>query len=200
LIVGHEVDILPNAAAPHFIHMINQYITKRPRIPSSVFIAEGARIVGDVELGEECTVWFNAVVRGDVHQIRIGERTNIQDGAIIHCTLNRFAVHIGSDVTIGHGAIVHGCTIRDHVLIGMGAKVLDRVVVGEFSIIGAGSVVREGMDVPDRTMMAGVPARPIRSVTDDEIEMIRKISLNYIEYARDYRDVNPVVVTSSVLA
>ncbi len=180
--------------------MINQYITKRPRIPSSVFIAEGARIIGDVEFGEDCTVWFNAVVRGDVHSIRIGDRTNIQDGAMIHCTLNRFSVQIGSDVTIAHGAIVHGCTIHDHVLIGMGAKILDRSVIGRFSIIGAGSVVREGTEVPDRTLMAGVPAKPIRSVTEDEIEMIKKIPLNYIEYAKDYREINPVVVTSPVMA
>lgn len=180
--------------------MINHYITKRPRIPASVFVAEGARIVGDVEFGEDCTVWFNAVVRGDVHRIRIGDRTNIQDGAIIHCTLNRFPVEIGSDVTIAHGAIVHGCTIRDHVLIGMGAKVLDRAVVNEFSMIAAGAVVREGTVVPERTLMAGVPARAIRSVTDEEVEMIRKIPLNYIEYAKDYRDVGPVVITAAVPA
>lgn len=183
--------------SPNF-NMISQYITKRPIIPESVFIAEGARIVGDVTLGEDCTVWFNAIVRGDVHSIRVGDRTNIQDGAIIHCTLNKYSVTIGSDVTIAHGAIVHGCTIHDHALIGMGAKVLDRAVVHSFSMIAAGAVVREGFEVPPRTLVAGVPAKTVRELTEEEVAMIRSIPANYIQYAKEYREHMPSTARASV--
>ena len=112
-----------------------------PTIPSSCWIAENATIVGDVVLGENCSVWFNAVIRGDVHFIKIGDRTNIQDGAVIHCTYQKASTTIGNDVSIGHNALVHGCTLKDHVLVGMGAIVMDNVVVEEYCIIAAGSVV-----------------------------------------------------------
>ncbi len=171
--------------------MITPYLSKKPVIPSSVFIAEGARILGDVELGEQCTVWFNAVIRGDVNAIRIGNRTNIQDGAIIHVTLNKYAAHIGSDVTIGHGAILHGCTVHDHVLIGMGAKVLDGAVVGPYAIIAAGALIREGYEVPEKTLMAGVPAKPVRSVTEEEMRKIERSAGIYIAYAECYRKLYP---------
>ncbi len=168
--------------------MITQYLTKKPQIPDSVFLATGAIVVGDVVLGESCSVWFHAIVRGDVNTIRVGDRTNIQDGAIIHCTLNQYATVIGNDVSIGHGAIVHGCTIKNNVLIGMGAKILDRAIVNEYSIIAAGAVVREGYEVPEKTLMAGVPAKPVRNLTDAEISMIDRIPENYIAYAKDYAD------------
>jgi carbonic anhydrase/acetyltransferase-like protein (isoleucine patch superfamily) len=167
--------------------MITQFLEKLPLLPESVFVAPGARVIGDVEMGEECSVWFNAVVRGDVNYVRIGRRTNIQDGAIIHVTLNRNPTVIGDEVTIGHGAILHGCTIKDRVLIGMGAKVLDRAVVGRYSIIAAGAVVREGFEVPERTLMAGVPARPVREVNDEEMKKIEVSAQNYIHYVEDYR-------------
>lgn len=170
--------------------MITQYLSKKPVVPASVFIAEGAKIIGDVELGEECSVWFNAVIRGDVNYIRIGHRTNIQDGAIIHVTLNKYPTIIADEVTIGHGAILHGCTVQKHVLIGMGAKVLDRAVVNRHCIIAAGALIREGQEVPEGTLMAGVPAKPIRKVTQEEIDQIQQSIKNYIQYAADYRALN----------
>lgn len=170
--------------------MITQYLSKKPVIPASVFIAEGAKIVGDVELGEECSVWFNAVIRGDVNFIRIGRRTNIQDSAIIHVTLNKYPTIIADEVTIGHGAILHGCTIHEHVLIGMGAKVLDRAIVNKHCIIAAGALILEGYEVPEGTMMAGVPAKPVRKVTHEEIDQIKQSIRNYIQYAADYRALN----------
>lgn len=182
-----EIPMVATYIAFHQQLMITHYLEKRPVIPASVFVAPGARIVGDVEFGEECSVWFNAVVRGDVNTIRIGERTNIQDGAILHVTLNRHSTTIEHDVTIGHGAILHGCTVRDHVLIGMGAKILDRAVIGRYSIIAAGAVVKEGYEVPEGTLMAGVPARPVRPVTEDERRQIDTSARNYIAYSNDYR-------------
>lgn len=167
--------------------MIESYLNCRPVIPSSVFIAPGAKIIGDVVFGEESSVWFNAVIRGDVNTIRIGQRTNIQDGAIIHVTLNRCPTVIGDEVTIGHGALVHGCTIHDRVLVGLGAKILDRAVIHSDSIIAAGALVKEGLEIPSRTLMAGIPARPIRNLTEEEVMRISRSAQNYIAYAADYR-------------
>lgn len=167
--------------------MIEQFLSKTPKIPSSVFVAPGAKIVGDVEIGEDCSIWFNAVLRGDVNLIRIGRRTNIQDGAIVHVTFKKNSTLIGHDVTVGHGAILHGCTVRDHVLIGMGAKVLDGAVVGRQVIVAAGAVVKEGYEVPERTLMAGVPAKPVRALTEDEIQSIEQSAERYIKYADTYR-------------
>lgn len=167
--------------------MIEQFLSKTPKIPSSVFVAPGAKIVGDIEIGEDCSIWFNAVLRGDVNLIRVGRRTNIQDSAIIHVTFKKYATLIGHDVTVGHGAILHGCTIRDHVLIGMGAKVLDGAVIGRHVIIAAGAVVKEGYEVPERTLMAGVPAKPMRTVTDEEVNGIEQSAERYIQYANTYR-------------
>ncbi len=172
--------------------MISQYLKKKPVIPSSVFIAPGAYIIGDVELGEECSVWFNAVIRGDVNSIRIGKRTNLQDGAIIHVTLNTCPVVMGNEITVGHGAILHGCTVHDRVLIGMGAKVLDRAVIRSHCIIAAGALVTEGYEAPENTLVAGIPAKPIRSLTEEEIKKIERSANNYIEYAKTYRRLNPV--------
>jgi len=158
-----------------------------PRIHSSVFIAAGARIVGDVEIGEASSVWFNVVIRGDVHFIRIGRRTNIQDLTMCHVTHRRHPLVIGDDVTVGHSAVLHGATIHDGVLIGMGAKVLDRAVVGSGSLVGAGSVVREGFVVPEGTLVAGVPARVIRDLTDSERAAVARGALNYESYVERYR-------------
>lgn len=172
--------------------MISSYLSKVPVIPASVFVAPGAHIIGDVEIGEDCSVWFNTVIRGDVYYIRIGSRTNIQDGAILHVTLNKHPVIMGDEITIGHGAILHGCTVHDRVLIGMGAKVLDRAVIRSNSIIAAGALVKEGYEVPENTLMAGVPAKPVRPLTPDETEKIRRSANNYIEYAKTYRRLYPV--------
>jgi carbonic anhydrase/acetyltransferase-like protein (isoleucine patch superfamily) len=159
-----------------------------PRIHPSVFIASGARIIGDVEIGEAASVWFNVVIRGDVHFIRIGRRTNIQDLTMCHVTHKRHPLVIGDDVTVGHSAVLHGCTVEDRVLIGMGAKVLDRAVVGSNSLVGAGSVVREGFQVPEGTLVAGVPARVVRELNDDERAMVAQGAINYESYVARFRD------------
>src|SRR6201996_6659258 len=138
-----------------------------PQIPEDCFVAPNATIVGDVVMGSECSVWFNAVVRGDENSIRMGNKVNIQDGACIHCTYEKTKVLIGNNVSVGHNAIVHGCTVADNVLIGMGAIVMDNVVIGENSIIGAGSVVLEGTQVPPGTIYAGVPARKVKDMSPE---------------------------------
>lgn len=159
-----------------------------PRIHPSVFIAAGARIIGDVEIDEGASVWFNVVIRGDVHYIRIGRRTNIQDLTMCHVTHKRYPLNIGEDVTVGHSAVLHGCTIGDRVLVGMGAKVLDRAVVGDNALIGAGSVVREGFQVPEGTLVAGVPAKVIRELTEDERAAVAQGAVNYESYIARFRN------------
>ncbi|MBI4417681.1 MAG: gamma carbonic anhydrase family protein [Ignavibacteriales bacterium] len=158
-----------------------------PVIHKSVFVAEGAHIIGDVVLGAGCSVWFNAVIRGDVNTIRIGEGTNVQDGCILHVTNLTHPLNVGRDVTIGHGAIVHGATVEDTCLIGMGARVLDGSVIGSQSLVAAGSVVLEGFKVPPGILVAGVPARILRPLTPEEQQNIRQSAVNYREYARAYQ-------------
>lgn len=158
-----------------------------PQIDESVFICEGARIIGDVIIGKNSSIWFNAVVRGDVNYIRIGENTNIQDGAILHNTFKKYPLIIGSNVTIGHGAIVHGCTISDLVLIGMGAMILDDALINSNSFIAAGTLVREHFVVPEGVLVAGVPGKIIRDLTEEEIKKIRQSAENYLYYVSVYR-------------
>ena len=157
-----------------------------PAVPPSVYIAPTAAVIGDVVLGELASVWFGAVVRGDVHFIRIGDETNVQDGTIVHVTNGRFPTHIGRRITIGHGAIVHGSTIEDLCLIGMGARVLDGAVIPHASLVAAGAVVLEGSRFPERSLIAGVPARARRTLTDEEVARIEESADHYIEYARGY--------------
>lgn len=155
-----------------------------PRTGENTFIAENATIIGDVEMGDNCSVWYNTVIRGDVHYIRIGNNVNIQDGAILHCTYQKFPVNIGNNVSIAHGAIVHGCTIHDNVLIGMGAIVMDDVVVESNSIIAAGAVVSQGTVVESGSVYAGVPAKKIKSIDASLLEgQVNRISKNYTMYA-----------------
>lgn len=155
-----------------------------PDIPSDVFVAPNATIVGDVVMGPSCSIWFNAVIRGDVNAIRIGEKVNIQDNAVIHCTYEKNATMIGNNVSIGHSAIVHGCTIEDNVLIGMGAIVMDRVVVGSYSIIAAGAVVLEGTVIPPGSVYAGVPAKKVKDVSPEKVSgEIERIANNYTLYS-----------------
>ncbi len=155
-----------------------------PTLGEGCFLAETAVVIGDVVMGDRCSVWYNAVVRGDVNSIRIGHRVNVQDGAVLHCTYQRTTLTIGNDVSIGHNAIVHGCTVHDKVLIGMGAIVMDRAVIGEGSVIAAGAVVLEGTVVPPGSLMAGVPARRIREVGADlSVNEIERIARNYLLYA-----------------
>lgn len=155
-----------------------------PSIGKNTFIAENATIVGDVVMGDNCSVWFNAVVRGDVHYIKIGNNVNIQDGAIIHCTYQKAPVNIGNNVSIAHSAIIHGCTIHDNVLIGMGAIVMDGVIVESNSIIAAGAVVSQNTLVESGSVYAGVPAKKIKSIDPTLLEgQVNRISKSYTMYA-----------------
>ena len=158
-----------------------------PKIDPSVFIADGAHIIGDVEIGKDSSVWFNTVIRGDVNFIRVGERTNIQDNTVVHVTNKKFPTFIGSNVTIGHSAVIHACTIQDFSLIGMGAVILDDATVGKYSLIAAGAVVTMGMQVPEGVLAAGVPAKIIRTLTEDEKKFLIQSAQNYVEYVATYR-------------
>ncbi|GAA4376007.1 gamma carbonic anhydrase family protein [Hymenobacter koreensis] len=156
---------------------------KHPELGSNCFVADNATIVGDVVLGADCTVWFNAVVRGDVNSIRVGEKTNIQDGAVIHCTYQRAATTIGARVSIGHNAIVHGCTVEDDVLIGMGSIIMDNAVVGRGCIIAAGAIVLENTQCEPGYLYAGVPAKRIKPVTEVQAQNMGRTADNYVMYA-----------------
>lgn len=164
---------------------------KSPSFGKNCFVAPNATIVGDVEMGDNCSIWFNAVVRGDVNSIRIGDRVNIQDGVVIHGTYKKAGVIIGNDVSIGHNAIVHGCTIDEKVLIGMGAIVMDKAEIGKNSIIAAGAIVLEGTRVESGTIYGGIPARKIKNIPPDLISgQIERIAHHYLTYAGWFRDVN----------
>jgi carbonic anhydrase/acetyltransferase-like protein (isoleucine patch superfamily) len=164
------------------------YRGTRPKIHASVFIAEGARIIGDVEIGSESSVWFNAVVRGDVHFIRIGEQTNIQDNCVLHVTHGKYPLQIGSRVTVGHNVVLHGCTIGDFCLIGMGAIVLDNARVNSRSFVAAGTLVPEGFEVPSGMLVAGVPAKVKRKLTEGEEKFLGRSAENYLNYVKTYRE------------
>ncbi len=162
-----------------------------PKFGNNCFIAPNATIVGDVLMGDDCSVWFNTVIRGDVNYIKIGNKVNVQDGAVIHCTYQKNATNIGNNVSIGHNAIVHGCTLHDNVLIGMGAIVMDRCVVNSNSIIAAGSVVLEGTIVEPGSIYAGVPAKKIKDISQEKITgEINRIANNYIRYASWFASYN----------
>jgi carbonic anhydrase/acetyltransferase-like protein (isoleucine patch superfamily) len=161
----------------------------KPRWGKECFIAENATITGDVVIGNKCSIWFNAIIRGDVHYIRIGDNVNIQDGVIIHCTYQKAPVNIGNSVSIAHGAIVHGCTIHDNVLIGMGAIIMDGAVIESNSVIAAGAVVSKNTVVVSGSVYAGVPARKIKTVDTELLEgEINRISNNYNMYAGWYEE------------
>jgi carbonic anhydrase/acetyltransferase-like protein (isoleucine patch superfamily) len=163
------------------------YAHIEPKVHSSVFIADGARIIGDVEIGRDSSVWFNTVIRGDVHYIRIGERTNVQDNTVIHVTHKKYPTIVGSNVTIGHSAVIHACTISDYCLIGMGAIVLDGAVVGRSSLVAAGAVVPMRMEIPEGVLAAGIPARIVRSLSDEEKASLVQSAQNYVDYVASYR-------------
>ena len=168
--------------------MIRTFQGVTPTIPKSCFIEETGVVIGDVVMGEQCSVWFHAVVRGDVHYIRIGHRTNIQDLCMLHVTHETHPLIIGSDVTIGHHVVLHGCTIKDRVLIGMGAIIMDGAVIGEDSVVGAGALVTERTVVPPKSLVIGSPAKVRRMVTEKELSWIRESSANYVKYAGQYMD------------
>jgi len=155
-----------------------------PQIPENCFIAPNATVVGNVIMGDDCSVWFNAVIRGDVNSITMGNKVNVQDGACIHCTYQKTTTTIGNNVSIGHNAIVHGCHIADNVLIGMGAIVMDNVQVGENSIIAAGAVVLEGTIVPAGSIYAGLPARKVKEISPELLKgEVERIANNYLMYS-----------------
>ncbi|MEN2282636.1 gamma carbonic anhydrase family protein [Algoriphagus sp. SE2] len=161
--------------------------SKAPKFGQNCWLAPNSTLVGDVELGDNCTVWFNAVIRGDVHFIRIGDDSNIQDGAIIHCTYQKFPTIIGKKVSIAHNAIVHGCTIEDRVLVGMGAIVMDGALVKSGAVIAAGAVVLAGTVVEANSIYAGIPAKKVKDTSEDLQQIIDRTAKNYPMYAKWYK-------------
>ena len=161
-----------------------------PEFGNDCFVAPNATIVGDVVMGNQCSIWFNAVIRGDVNSIRMGNKVNVQDGAVVHCTYEKTKVVIGDNVSIGHNAIVHGCTIEQNVLIGMGAIVMDNVRVGSNSIVAAGAVVLENTVIEPNTIYAGVPAKKVKDISQDLINgEIFRIADNYVKYSSWFKEI-----------
>ncbi|OQY01723.1 MAG: gamma carbonic anhydrase family protein [Bacteroidetes bacterium 4572_117] len=159
-----------------------------PDIPSNCYIAENATIIGNVTIGNNCSIWFNAVLRGDVHYIKIGDNVNVQDGAIIHATYEKCPTNIGDNVSIAHGAIIHGCTINDNVLIGMGAIVMDNAIVESNSIVAAGAVVTQGTHIKSGSVFGGSPAKLIKEISPELLEgQINRIATNYAMYSGWYK-------------
>lgn len=166
--------------------MIRSFAGKSPVIPASCYVDDSAQLLGDVTLGEQASVWMNAVLRGDVHSIRVGARSNVQDNAVLHGQRGLWPVIVGEAVTIGHGAIVHGCVLEDDVLIGMGAIILNGARVGAGSIIAAGAVIPEQAQIPPRSLVAGVPGRIRRPLDDKDLDLIRMYAQNYLDYTTIY--------------
>lgn len=166
--------------------MILPYKGIMPRLHESVFAVESACIIGDVEIGELSSIWFNSVVRGDVNYIRIGERTNVQDNCTLHVTKDTYPLILGSNITVGHNVTLHGCTINDRCLIGMGAIILDDAEIGPDSIVGAGALVTEGTMVPPGSLALGMPAKVVRPLREEEKERIKRSAENYMGYVRNY--------------
>ncbi|MDF2518097.1 MAG: gamma carbonic anhydrase family protein [Sphingobacterium sp.] len=163
--------------------LILPVLDKSPMIAEECFLAPNSTIVGDVEIGHHCSIWFNAVVRGDVNYIRIGHYTNVQDGAVIHCTYKKSGTTIGNYVNIGHQAMVHGCIVEDYVLIGMGAIVMDNAVIESNVIIAAGAVVLENTRCESGFLYAGVPAKKIKALTDEQKALLQQLPHNYVLYS-----------------
>ena len=168
--------------------MIKKFSGKSPIIPDSCYISESVDLIGDVTLGENVSLWFGTVIRGDMHHITIGARSNIQDNSVIHVTTDISPTRIGDEVTVGHNAIIHGATIEDRCLIGMGSIIMDDVVVGEGSIVGAGAVVPPNMIIPPRSLVVGLPAKIVRQTTDEELEMIIERAQHYIDFSQEYKN------------
>ena len=169
--------------------LIKTVIGITPQFGENCYLSENATITGDVKMGNDCSIWFNAVIRGDVHYIKMGNRVNVQDGAVVHCTYKKSPTNIGNNVSIGHNAIVHGCTINDNVLIGMGAIVMDDVVVESNTIIAAGAVVLQGTKVEGGCVYAGVPAKKVKEVGKDLLEgEINRIADSYLMYSGWHKD------------
>jgi carbonic anhydrase/acetyltransferase-like protein (isoleucine patch superfamily) len=172
------------SAAP----ILRSYLGTQPRIDASAWIAPGAVVVGDVEIGAESSVWYGCVLRGDVHRIRVGRSTNIQDGSILHVTAGRYACEIGDEVTIGHRAVVHGCRVEDRVLIGIGAVVLDGALLRSGSLVAAGTLIPPGFDLPADRVAMGVPAKVVRPLRDEERALLRETPRAYALRAREHAE------------
>lgn len=169
--------------------LIRPLLGKTPQIGEDTFLAETATIIGDVSMGAECSIWYNAVIRGDVHYIKMGNRVNVQDNAMLHCTYEKYPLVIGNNVSIGHNAIVHGCTLHDNVLIGMGAIVMDNCVVESNSIVGAGSVVTQGTHIKSGEVWGGIPAKKIKDMSAELLEgEVNRIANSYVKYSSWYKD------------
>lgn len=166
--------------------MITNFRDKNPKIHETAFIAPSADVIGDVTIGENSSIWHHAVLRGDVNRIEIGSCTNVQDGTIVHVAGENPTI-IGNNVTIGHGAIVHGCTVKDNAFIGMGAIILDGAVIGEGALVGAGALVTEGKEIPPYTLAVGVPAKVVKELSKEYIEMAKKRAVEYAKLAKEYR-------------
>jgi carbonic anhydrase/acetyltransferase-like protein (isoleucine patch superfamily) len=166
---------------------LNRFLSRRPSVPKTCFVAPSAVLIGAVSLGEETSIWYQAVVRADINSITIGNRTNIQDGAVLHVA-NDFPLTIGEEVNCGHQAVLHACTIEDRVLIGIGAIILDGAVIGHDSIVGAGALVTKGTAIPPGSLVLGSPARVIRTLTREEKASISQLAQKYVEVARFYGD------------
>jgi len=166
--------------------MIRAFRGVMPTIASSAFIEETSAIIGDVEIGPESSVWFNAVIRGDVNSIRIGHRTNVQDLSLLHVTHDTHPLILGDDITIGHHVVLHGCTIHNRVLVGMGAVIMDGVIIDEDCVIGAGALITERTHIPANSLVLGSPARIKRSLLDTELAWIKESAQNYVHYASQY--------------
>lgn len=168
--------------------IIKEINGKTPSFGNDCYIAENAVIIGDVVIGHQCSIWFNAVLRGDVHFIRIGNKVNIQDGAVVHCTYKKYPTTLGDNITVGHNAIVHGCTVHDNVLIGMGAIVMDNCVVESNSIVAAGAVVTQGTRIEGGSIYAGVPAKKVKSIDQGVISQeLADVADRYVKYAGWYK-------------
>jgi gamma-carbonic anhydrase len=167
--------------------VLRPYRGRLPVVDPTAYVDHSAQVIGDVEIGAESSVWMNAVIRGDVNIVRIGRRSNVQDGTVMHVMHETCPTHVGDDVTIGHSAVIHGCSIGDRVLIGMGAIVLNAAGIGNDSIVAAGSLVTEGMQVPARSLVMGSPARVKRTLSDSEVASILEYAGNYVRYKRDYQ-------------
>lgn len=167
--------------------MIRPYKDINPKIHPTAYIEDSAQIIGDVRIGEYSSVWCNAILRGDVHYIKLGNRTNIQDNCVLHGTNGIYPVILGDDITVGHNVTLHGCIIKNRCLVGMGAIILDGVTIGEDTIIGAGALITERSIIPSRSLVLGMPGKVVRQLTDEEVAKILKSAQNYIEYSKDYK-------------
>lgn len=168
--------------------MIKKFNNLTPKLGKNVYISDNAVVIGDVEIGDEVNIWFGSIIRGDMHYIKIGSQTNIQDNSVVHVTTAVSPTNIGTGVTIGHGAIIHGCTIEDNCLIGMGAIIMDDAIVGKGSLIGAGALIPPKINIPPNSLVVGMPGKIVRNVNREEAKMIKDRPIEYIELAKQYSD------------